>query len=299
MEETITAKIERLAEIYCRRPDSLSRAELNWLVKAIPRTNRTGPHTDKTRLSKGFLSLRDIEDSLARRMWAGFGRAEVAKQVLHDAGETNKRSVDFGPRRDLVAASLEAAFMAGKLTLYVSADEAWFIERFKRVPSWAKEAMPVPKELLGHVFFKDNKGRRRLPASFAIRPSRKLAGNDRLFALLNCGYLVVRETEFKRWLRSERRKRRWPSQKTTRATPKKSPVGRPSGLNSQFRAAILDIAREPAWNGERQPLTKLHRLLGDKGLKVPSVDTLGRMVDALFAETGESGLRRRRRVRRS
>lgn len=291
MAELTTAEIDRLAAIYSQ--SSKGSSDAKQLVEAIVRISRTATGTEERRLPEGYLSLRAIEHSLARRMWAGIARAKVAKQVLCD--ETNKRSAGFAPRGACVAASLSAAFFAGKLTLYVVADEARFNERFKQVPSWAKEPTPVPKELLRHVFVQDSKGR--LSGTIAIRPSRKLAGNDRLFALLNRGHLVVRESEFRRWVRLERCKRRWPSQKTAHASPKRNPVGRPSKRNGQLKAAIAKIAGEKAWNGDR-PLTELHRLLSERDLDVPSVDTLGRMVDERFAEAGEPGLRRRRRVRR-
>ena len=223
------------------------------------------------------MSLRKVENSLDRRMWAGVGRAELAQQARRE--QKNKRSIGFSPRRERVARSLHAAFFTGKFTLYVAADEARFRERSNRIPSWAKDPMPVPKELLGHVFVKG-----RLPATFAIRPSRKLAGNDKLFALLNCGYLVVREGDFKRWLRSEHRRRRWPSQNLSEVQTR--PVGRPNMVNPRLRNAILEIARDQVWMGDRQPITSLHRLLNDKGLDVPSVDTIARIVDELSALTG-------------
>ena len=108
----------------------------------------------------------------------------------------------------------------------------------------------------------------------------------------------MRKSDFRRWVQSERRKRRWPSQNTSYARPERNPVGRPSKLNDQLRNAILEIVRGQVWVGDRRPITELHRLLSARGLEVPSVDTLGRIVDALFAATGESGLRRRHRVRR-
>ena len=281
--------IERLAAIYSEAPEKLRPADLKHLVDSIVRTSENPTGTEEKQVPDGYLSLREVENSLDRRMWAGVGRAVLAKQFQRDTKQMNKRSIGFGARRDRVATSLRAAFFAGKLMLYVTADEARFRERFKEVPSWAKEPMPVPKELLGRVFVKG-----RLSGTFAIRPSRKLVSNDQLFALLNCGHLVVRECDYKRWGRSEHRKRRWPSQSTSDARP----VGRPKKLNHRLNNAILEITREQVWNGERHPIAKLHRLLKEKGMDVPSVDTLVRIVDELFAITGESGLRRRHHVRR-
>jgi hypothetical protein len=281
--------IERLAAHYSEAPEKLSAAELKQLVDGAARFSKKRTGTEEKQAPDGYLSLREIENSLDRRMWARIGRAALVEQVRRDAKQTNKRRIGFGARRDRVAASLQAAFFAGKLTLYVAADESRFRERFKQVPSWAKEPMPVPKELLGHVFVKG-----RLSGTLAIRPSRKLIRNDQLFALLNCGHLVVRESDYKRWGRSEHRKRRWPSQNTSHVRP----VGRPKKLNIRLRNAILEFTREQVWNGKQHSIAKLHRLLQEKGSDVPSDDTLVRVVDELFAETGEPGLRRRHRVRR-
>ena len=255
MAELTIKDIERLAAIYSEAPEKLSGTDPKRLVDAMVRTSKKPIGTEERRLPDGYLSLREVENSLDRRMWAGFGRGELAQQVLRNAKQMNKRSIGFGARRDRVATSLQAAFFAGKLTLYVAADEPRFRERFKELPSLAKEPMPVPKELLGHVFVKG-----RLLGTFAIRPSRKLVRHDQLFALLNCGHLVVREGDFRRWVQSERRKRRWPSQHASDARP----VGRPSKLNAQLRNAILEMAQGQGWNGDRQPISKLHRRLNDK-----------------------------------
>jgi hypothetical protein len=281
--------VERLAARYSIAREKLGPAELKQLVDGAVRFSKELTGTEEKRAPDGYLSLREIENSLERRMWAGIGRAALAEQVRRDAKQTHKRSLGLGARRDRVATSLQAAFLAGKLTLYVAADETRFRERFKEVPSWTKEPMPVPKELLGHVFVKG-----RLSGTLAIRPSRKLVRNDQLFALLNCGHLVVRESDYKRWGRSERRKRRWPSQNRSDARP----TGRPKKSNSPLRNAILEITREQVWNGELHPIAKLQGLLKDKGMDVPSVDTFGRLVDELFAITGEPSLRRRHRARR-
>lgn len=296
MGESTAAEVERLAKIYSKSRDSLP-FEISKLVNAIVLVSATAPPTRARSFMPGYVSLRHIEDSLDRRMWAGFGCAKVAWQFLKDRHETGKRDGGFAPRRKSVSKSLNKAFLAGNLALCVMADKAAFRERYKQVPTWAEKPIPLPTELLGCIFVGDDHGR--IPATFAIRPSRKLAGSDRLFAVLNCPHqLVVREVDFRRWLRSERRKGRWPSQGRAYATPKRNPVGRPRKLNPALKVAILSAGQENTWNGAR-PISELHRFLVSRGVNVPSVDTLARLVDALFAETGEPWLRRRRRVRRS
>jgi hypothetical protein len=296
MEETPTAEIERLAKIYSETRDCLPPEITNLLVNAIVRVSETAPRRLTRRPPQGYLSLRQIENSLDRRVWAGFGCAKVARQFLEDRHETGKRDAGFAPRRKRFMASLKRAFFARKLTLYVLADEVSFRERYKQVPSWAKKPIPLPKELLGRVFVEEGHGR--ISGTFAIRPSRKLAGSDRLFVVLTCAHqLIVREHDFRRWFRSERRKRRWPSQGMAYAIPKRKPVGRPSKLNAALKFAILKTGREKGWTSAPS-VTELHRLLTGQGLNVPSVDTLARAIDALFAKTGEPWLGRRRRVRR-
>jgi hypothetical protein len=230
-------------------------------------------------------------------MWAGVGCVEVVTQLLNDRHESGKRNAGFSPRRQAVSTSLKKAFVSGKLTLFVLTGEASrsYCQK-QQVPSCPRNPVPLPKELLGCVFVDDDHGR--LPRTFAIRPSRKLAASDRLFAVLNCCHdLVVRKDDVRRWFRLERKKRRWPSQETAYATPKRKPVGRPSKLDAALNAAILTIAAKKGWTGAR-PITELHRLLASQGLLVPSVDALARGVDALFAKLGEPALARRRRVRR-
>jgi len=296
MEAIPAAEIERLAKIYSESRDGLPPGVINLLVNAIVRVSETAPRILTRRLPQGYLSLRQIENSLDRRMWAGFGCAKIARQFLEDRHETGKRDAGFAARRKRVMASLKRAFFARKLTLYVLADEDSFRERYKQVPSWAKKPVALTKELLGRVFVKESNGR--ISGTFAIRPSRKLGGSDRLFVVLTCAHqLIVRECDFRRWFRSERRKRRWPSQGMAYAIPKRKPVGRPSKLSPALKFAILKAGREKAWTSAR-PITELHRLLSGQGLNVPSVDTLARIVGTLFAETGEPWLGRRRRVRR-
>ena len=127
-----------------------------------------------------------------------------------------------------------------------------------------------------------------------IRPSMKAAeGNERLFALLAVGVLVVRADDFDGWYQSERAKGRWPSQES-----KEKKDGRPTKQTGALRNAVLALVHDHKWNG-KGPISALHRLLVASGRSdVPSQDTLARLVDQLHTETGEPGLLRISRVRR-
>ena len=260
----LNKEIDNLERRYSK--SGLSEIEKLRLVRIIVRANEkpiVGP-TQK-RVPEHYLALAEIENSLANRMWAGFGSAELAAQILRDAGEIGKRGSGFGPRRARVAATLEKAFLSGQLTLYVAAD----LTRFAVLPRWAKNPMPVPKELIGHVFIKV---RGRMPGNFAM-PEPNLVRNERLFALLNGGQLVVREGEFRRWVRSQRKKRRWPSQQKAQCS--KNPVGRPSKLTVQLKGAILDIIGQQAWHGKRPLAARIVCLSSEVWLHRASIRLAG------------------------
>lgn len=292
MTKLVPDEIDRLAQAYSRSRDSLSEVEKLRLVSGIARATKNAKNnTEQKQVPKGYLALVDIQNSLVRRLWAGFGCAELVRQILRDAGKSGKRSAGFAPRRDYVAQRLSEAFSTGKMTLYKAVNLTRCDKSITPIPSRAQVPMAVPKELIGHVFIKG-----RMPSNFAIRPNRKAIGDDRLRALLSCGPLLVRESEFRRWLKSEKRKRKWPSQRI-QAELRKG-VGRPRTHDARLKDVILIIAREGAWNG-RRPLTELYRPLVERGESPPSVDTIGRLVDEKFSETGVAALGRRRRIRRS
>jgi hypothetical protein len=128
-----------------------------------------------------------------------------------------------------------------------------------------------------------------------IRPSIKSAeGNERLFALLTVGLLVVRASDFEDWYQSERAKGRWPSQRSK----SKISEGRPTKQTEAIRNAVLALVRDHKWNG-KDPISGLQRLLVASGRsEVPSQDTLARLVDHLHSEMGEAELLRIPRRRR-
>ena len=120
-------------------------------------------------------------------------------------------------------------------------------------------------------------------------------GDHKLFVLLTGGVLVVREGEFDDWYRRERRKGKWPSQKSR----KKTAVGRPTKQSDALKNAVMVLVTDRAWHAT-DGIAKLYRLLVERaGLEtLPSHDTLRRCVIQLHIETGHAALRRAVRVPR-
>ena len=117
--------------------------------------------------------------------------------------------------------------------------------------------------------------------------------------LLGRGRLVVAESEFNRWRDAEKRKRKWPSQRSrSYARAQLRRTGRPTKQTDDLRQAVLGLLREGVWSAG-QPIPELQRRLIALGRDdVPSTDTLARLIDNLHDEIGSSGLRRAKRARR-
>ena len=123
------------------------------------------------------------------------------------------------------------------------------------------------------------------------RASMKAAGGDgKLFRSLNTGLLLVRRSEFDVWYQRERAKNRWPSQRST----SKQRDGRPSVQTDELRTAVINAMRE-----RKTSIAALRRrLVGSGRADIPSLDTLERLVDQLYRETGEAEFFRMKRARR-
>lgn len=117
---------------------------------------------------------------------------------------------------------------------------------------------------------------------------RAVEKDGQLFRALNTGLLIVRKSEFDAWYQREHRKGKWPSQ---RGKSKKE--GRPSHQTDGLRNAVAAIMQEG-----KITIAELRRRLVSSGrTDVPSEDTLARVVDELYRETGEARFRRHRRAR--
>jgi hypothetical protein len=117
-----------------------------------------------------------------------------------------------------------------------------------------------------------------------IRPTMKATGGDeRLLGVLQSGMLLVRQNEFASWYKAERRKNRWPSQRGR----KKRGAGRPTKMTAALRSAMADALREHG----QVSVAELHRTLIASGRSdIPSIDTLERLLNQLYRESGRPAL---------
>jgi hypothetical protein len=237
----------------------------------------------------GFLRLSDAVNRLAEGMWGGLPRPVAVETIKR---RFKKTSVGFGPRREQAGQRFRAAAMQGRLVVYVVArpqapSKNCTLPRRSPVEI---EPLVVPANVLKRLLT----SRGGLP-DHPLRPSIKTAdGNDRLFALLTAGFLVVLESDFIVWYRQERAKGKWASQRSR----SKIGNGRPTKQTEGIRNAVLALVRDGAWSGKASIAT-LHRLLVTSGRSnVPSVDTLARLANQLHRETGDPGLLRIARATR-
>jgi len=176
-----------------------------------------------TIMSKTYLPFSEAVVRLNAGMWGGFKRADPVAAAKRNK-INNNTSIGFGPRREHAGQRLTEAALNGELRIYV-ANKSEGRELF--------EHTIVPVEILKRLITV----RETLP-DHPIRLSRKIAiENDKLFALLCTGVLVVDETEFKAWYRSRRGKHKWPSQRSSL----KARRGRPTKQSEALRTAILTI----------------------------------------------------------
>jgi hypothetical protein len=252
----------------------------------------------KARVPEEFLLFSDAINRLAEGIWGGLPSPLPVARIKR---AHKKESVGFANWRERAGQQLTESALTGAPTIYVfvSTQAASNKHGVAQASSLATEPVRIPVKVRSRLLLSHGS----LPDR-PIRPSIKTSdGDEKLFALLRSGVLVVRKTEFGDWYRSERARGRWPSQRSP--SPKRRSVGRPS-KQTDLRNAVLALAREGAWNGRdpitnlpRDPITNLHRHLVRSGRPdVPSCDTLARLVDQLHDETGELELWRFRRSRR-
>jgi hypothetical protein len=276
-----------------RREDT-SHAVLSPALRLVVQLSRSLPTKRSANMNltpKGHLRLSCATNRLADGMWGGLPRPEPI--VALKQGQ-QKLSVGFGPWRAKAAERLRAAAVRGELAVYVVAKPQGRSKKCTlTMRPWEEIAsVVVPASVLNRLMAP----RGGLP-DHAYRPSIKTAGGDEgLLALLTTGLLVVRTNDFEAWYRSEQTKGRWPSQRRSR---KKSPEGRPTKQTDALRNAVLGLVRDLKWDG-KVGIAALHRLLVASGRsEIPSPDTLARLVDQMHRETGEAGLRRIARARRT
>ena len=219
----------------------------------------------------GFLRIRDVIAALARGMYATFPQPKPVHAIKFDH---QKASVIFGPWKEHAAQRLRAASCDGDLPIYAKGNSD-------------PQPVMIPADVVGRLI----PVRGGLP-EHAIRPNLKTTGGDpRLLKVLSSGVLLVRQDDFGAWYKSERRKGRWSSQRLR----KEAPEGRPSRVNNVLRDAVANALRER----KRSPAELRRDLIASGSPDVPSVDTLERLIDRLYRETGRPEFFRNKRRRRS
>ena len=114
--------------------------------------------------------------------------------------------------------------------------------------------------------------------------------NRSVLRRVKIGRLLVMRAEFDGWYRREKLKRKWPSQKESKL-PR---PGRPRA-NELWTGRVEKFAYDNDWTA-RQPIVVLKSMLaGHYDSEPPSDDTLARLVDRIFQETGDSRFRRKKR----
>jgi hypothetical protein len=235
-----------------------------------------------------FLRISCAVNRLADGMFGGLRRPDPVTAIKQDQ---KKLSVGFGPWREKAARYFRTAAEKGKLTIYVLAKRQTRSEVDNSTEQSTKglEPVVVPVPVIKRLIA----SRGGLPDQ-PIQPSIKTAdGDEKLFALLIDGLLIVRACDFEGWYQTEYAKGRWPSQRS-----KSAKNGRPSKQTEALRNAVLALVHDRKWNG-KDPIAALHRLLVASGRSnIPSPDTLAHLVNNLHRETGEAGLLRITRMRR-
>ena len=212
-----------------------------------------------------------------------FGQESLAKAPnirMSWSKYRGRKPLVFGPWRQKAGESLTRAARTERLEVYVAHQD-----------DGTPACTHIPPMVLSRLIIA-----RGSLSDRAFRPSMKACdGDQKLLLLLQHGYLVVQEDKFTRWLVTERKKGKWPSQ----SSRKKPRPGRPRKQTKSLKNAVLRLVRDGVWNGH-QPITKLQRRLIAAGRSdVPSADTLGRLVGDLHDEGGDPALRRRKRASRT
>jgi hypothetical protein len=232
-------------------------------------------------LPDGFILFSEAIRRLGMSMWSGLKRPIALQKVRADfirKERVHHPHLGFGPWQQRAGEALTLAAFEGKLDLYAAGED---------------QENPICTKIPAKVLRQQILRRGSLPDR-AIHPTLKACDHDHaLFQSLQRSLLVVKESEFSRWLKEERRKGKWSSQES-RQKPR---IGRPTKQRQELEEIIIAIVRNEIWSG-KLPVTQLRRLLIEAGRNVPSADTLARRVDKLHDATGDPRLRRRMRAPR-
>jgi hypothetical protein len=212
-----------------------------------------------------------ISDAVAR-LEAGMFGGEIKRPEPVKAAKMvyPRASVGWGLHKQKAGAIVYAAIMSGELSVNVFISSGM---------NGTGRPLQVPVEALGQL----TRIRGSLP-DHAIRPSAALLRDglvtSELFAGLSNSAMYLPQSEFKAWYTKQKRRVRWPSQRTSR----RPRIGRPSKQTDELRTSIIARVEEGSWSAA-QPVAKLERLLASRG--APKRNTLKRTVNQIYSETGD------------
>jgi hypothetical protein len=257
------------------------------MIQMITAMTTAGCRNRMNAVSPGCFLLSTAVSRLEDGMFGGT-RRPAAVDKLKKAYP--RASIGFGPRREKAAEVIHRAVLTAKLRVYVvSRGEA---RDSNLGPDEKRSTLRIVTPAVLKILPKTRDGG--LP-DHAIRVPLSLLRrglvDEETFAALSSGALVLMEAEFASWYRQEARKGKWPSQRDR----KHRGAGRPSKQTATLANKISSIVNANAWSGKGK-ITDLRRLLVAGGIgNTVSDDTLGRLVDALFRETGDERFGRRSR----
>jgi hypothetical protein len=236
---------------------------------------------------EGYLRPSEAARILASGIFGGGKRPELVSKFK---AEFPGARIHSGPQREQAAERLMDAVTKGELPLYI----------------WNRSARNVaPNSSVDHVPVKiarrlrPNRGglpdypyrvSTTLIDSLREHPTLLAAFQGGLMGHKRAGAFLLSNEEFRAWYERERSRGKWPSQRSS-IKPRR---GRRSSTNEALISLVVEAVNEGKWAAD-QGTKALCRLLEGSGHAVPSHDTMHRLIDRLFIETGIEALRRKRR----
>ncbi|MET4841931.1 hypothetical protein [Bradyrhizobium japonicum] len=203
-----------------------------------------------------LLLISEAVAHLEAGMYGNFNRAEaVIEARKHFPGA----SIGFGPQKEHAARIIDRAILKSELSVFVLPDA---IEG---------EARGAPLQVASDALRKMIRTRGGLP-DHAVQPFVKDLSKSALY---------LRREEFEAWYQKAKKKRNWPSQRSS-CKPR---MGRPS-KQTELLDSIKAIANGGRWSAEQNFIADLVRLLKSKGVTA-SRQTVERTVELLYRETGD------------
>jgi hypothetical protein len=219
----------------------------------------------------------------SRRMWGG---VPVVDRPRRFDGRKLPRAAES--RRVVKAAqALTTAIEGGKLRIYLAPQGA----SAEQVD--VADVMPLPKEIVRKLI----KPNAHL-TDYPYRPTLKLVdGDTKLYRKFLRGRFVLDRDEFDEWHGKESGKGLWPSQKEK--LTRRRDRGRRSKQTTSLEDAVQQLVKDSQWTAKDGAPALQRMLIAQGHQNVPSPRTLLRLVERLAMQTRHSGLRRKKRTRRS